>query len=223
MSDALNGYASTKADRLAQEFRRRIISGEFSRDTWLRQDELANEFGVSITPVREALRLLSSEGLVAVEPNRGVRVLGANLDRILAAYVVRRLTESFATRRAVYRLSALDFDNLGRILAASANDAEAVRARNREFHFYFYDRCGLPELTAMISQMWDAFPWDLLLGADGRPSESAREHRLILDAAIVGDADTAAALLEAHLATGLLAIEKHLGTPDPISDPFDDR
>lgn len=223
MPDTVNGYASTKADRLAQEFRRRILSGEFSRGSWLRQDELANEFGVSITPVREALRLLSSEGLVAVEPNRGVRVLGANLDRILAAYVVRRLTESFATRRAVYRLSALDLDNLSRVLAAPANDAEAVRARNRDFHFYFYERCGMPELTSVISQMWDAFPWDLLLGADGRPSESEREHRLILDAALAGDADSAAALMEAHLATGIIAIAKHLGETDPISDPFDDR
>ncbi len=223
MSEKVTGDASTKADRLAQEFRRRILSGEFPRDGWLRQDELAREFGVSITPVREALRLLSSEGLVVVEPHRGVRVLGANLEKILAAYVVRRLTESFATRRAVYRLSALDLDALAHILEVHPVDVAETRSRNRAFHFYLYDRCGVPELTTMISQMWDAFPWDLLLAADGRTLESEREHRLILEAAIAGDADGAAALLEAHLASGLRSIEQHLGVGDPVQDPFDGR
>ena len=221
MSDELIVDAPTKAHRLAQEFRRRILSGEFPRDGWLRQDELAQEFGVSNTPVREALRLLSSEGLVVVEPHRGVRVLRPNMERIVAAYVVRRLTESFATRRAVYRLSALDLDNLTNILEWSATDAVETRARNRAFHFYFYERSGVPELTTMISQMWDAFPWDLMLVAEGRTHDSEREHRLILDAAIAGDADGAARFLESHLASGLQAIEMHLGQSG--QDTFESR
>lgn len=66
-------------DRIVGDLRRRIMSGEFPRGSRMPQDELARHFDASITPVREALRLLEAEGLLVSEPHRGVRVAGVDL------------------------------------------------------------------------------------------------------------------------------------------------
>jgi DNA-binding GntR family transcriptional regulator len=215
---------STKRDQIAQRLRRAIVSGEVPRGRPLRQDELAAEFGVSITPVREALRLLESEHLVVSEPNKGVRVAGIDVDAITAAYILRRLAESFAIRKAIYRMSPRDFDALRALLdeAESSEGSPSFDAyeANRRFHFAFYERCGIPELTKRIDSMWAGFPWDLMLSEPDRTAASNREHREILRAAASGDVDGAARALESHLAHGMAALRVHLtGAAD--ADPFD--
>ena len=99
---------ATKRDQIVDELRRRILSGDLARGERMPQDELARQFGASITPVREALRLLEAEGLVLSEPHRGVRVCGVDVDEVTATYIVRRLTESYAMRRATLRVSRRD-------------------------------------------------------------------------------------------------------------------
>ncbi|MCU1401957.1 MAG: hypothetical protein QOG18_2006 [Microbacteriaceae bacterium] len=214
----------TKRDQLVQEIRRRIVSGEYPRGSKLGQDELAAQFGVSITPVREALRLLENERLVVSEPHKGVRVSGIDLERIDAAYVLRRLTESFAARRAAFRMSRHDLAVLKQMLdeadaAAGDADFDSYEA-NRAFHFYIYERCGLPELTKRIAEMWSSFPWDLMLGDAVRTDDSRHEHRTIVEALDRGDADDVARALENHLAGGMAALRSHL-TGSEGEDPFD--
>lgn len=211
----------TKLDVLVAEIRRRIVAGEYPRDARLRQDDLALTFGTSITPVREALRLLETEGLVVSAPHKGVRVAAIDIEAVRSGYVVRRLTESFAVRRAVPRLSRLDLLDLERMLEV-APGAGGARSdgyeANRLFHFGFYDRCDVPGLSERIATMWTGFPWDMLLADASRAAESAVEHRAVLDAAAAGDAAGAALAMEGHLASGLRALEAHLGASD--ADPF---
>jgi DNA-binding GntR family transcriptional regulator len=185
------------------------------------QDELARQFGASITPVREALRQLEAEGLVIAEAHRGVRVAGVDLDQIKAIYVMRRLTESYAMRRATLRLTRRDLARARELLASGGGgDPAASRERNRLFHFWFYDRCGLPALTDRISGMWQAFPWDLMLDSPTRIAASHDEHLAILAAVEEGDPDAVAAATEVHLRNGFGAILLHLtGSEGP--DPFD--
>lgn len=158
------------------------------------------------------------------EPHKGVRVAGMDPDRLAGIYVLRRLAESFAMRRAVHRLSRLDLTELRGMLEemeARAGDPEFdARAANRKFHFAFYERCGLPELTRQIATMWDAFPWDLLLGDEGRVAASVLEHRAIFEAAERNDADGAAEATGRHIAGSLVALRAKL-TGVPGSDPFD--
>ncbi len=215
--------SETKRDFIVQQLRRRILSGEYARGARLRQDQLAADFGVSITPIREALRVLESERLVEAEPHRGVRVAEIDLDRIEGIYVVRRLVESYAMRRAVHRLSRHDFGVLRRMLdeMSQSTTPEAQRDMNRAFHFYFYDRCGLPELTQQIGNLWDSFPWDLLLDSEDRADASRQEHERVLIAAESGDADAAAAALGTHVANGIAAVRLHL-TGDRGRDVFDE-
>jgi DNA-binding GntR family transcriptional regulator len=211
----------TKRDQIVDELRRRILSGELARGERMPQDELARQFGASITPVREALRQLDAEGLVVSEPHRGVRVAGVDLDEVTATYVVRRLTETYAMRRATLRLSRRDLAHARRLLDDGAGQGGvSTRDRNREFHFLFYDRCGMPALTARIAGMWQAFPWDLMLDSPQRAEQSHQEHLAILAAVEDGDPDRVAAATELHLRNGFHAILTRLaGRPGP--DPFD--
>ncbi|MEJ8278110.1 GntR family transcriptional regulator [Pseudonocardia spirodelae] len=214
---------TTKRDQIVDALRRDILAGELARGVPLRQDELARRFGTSITPVREALSVLSAEGLVVAEHNRGVRVAGVDPAEVAATYVVRRLTESYAVRRAAPRISPRDLARARAVLDRPAADPAAARERNREFHFLLYDRCGLPALTGRIAAMWQAFPWDLTLHDDDRAAASRAEHEAILDAIAAGDPDGAAAATEHHVARGFASLARALGTDaGAVTDPFDD-
>lgn len=215
-------HTRTKRDLIVQELRRRILVGDYDRAARLRQDELAEDFKVSITPVREALRVLESEGLVVSEPHKGVRVAAVDLDRVEAIYVSRRLIESFAIGRASIRMSRKDLTHQREILENMKGGSDGdLRLENRRFHFGFYNKCGIPELTTQIAALWDAFPWDLLLDEPGRFSRSAHDHSQILEAVEAGDATAAAAHMAAHIQSGYSEIRARLGgegTPDPFDE-----
>lgn len=210
----------TKRDQIVDELRRQILSGGLARGERMPQDELARRFGASITPVREALRQLEAEGLVVGEPHRGVRVAGVDLGEVTATYVVRRLTETYAMRRATPRLSRRDLTQARRLLHKPDREVgPSIRDRNREFHFLFYERCGMPALTERIAAMWQAFPWDLMLDTPHRAEQSHSEHLTIMEAVEDGDPDDVAAATELHLHNGFSAILLRLvGRPGP--DPF---
>lgn len=203
--------ALTKRDQITADIRNLILSGELPRGTRLPQDELAQRFDTSITPIREALRVLESEKLVTSEPHRGVRVAGIDFDRVKATYVVRRLTESYAIKRAAIRISPHEVRQAELLLgelndATLRGDVDATRQLNRDFHFFFYERCGLPALVEEIDVRWRAFPWDLLLASPDSSRISETEHRAILDAVSSGDAELAAKALEEHLARSFEAL-----------------
>lgn len=215
----------TKRDQIVDELRRLILSGVLSRGEKLPQDELARRFNASITPVREAMRLLEAEGLVVAEPHRGVRVAGVDLDRVKGIYVVRRLTESYAMRRVVDRMAPRDIAAAEALVTAmrehaAAGDSVTVRELNRQFHFHFYERCGLPALADEIAAMWRSFPWDLMLSTKARLEESQREHQAILEAVRAGDHDLVGELTERHIRNGYLAIADHI-VGRSAADPFD--
>lgn len=212
--------SETKRDVIVQQLRRRILSGQYARGARLRQDELAADFGVSITPIREALRVLESERLVEAQPHKGVRVAEIDLDRVDGIYVIRRLVESYAIRRAVHRLSRHDLTVLRRMLE-TGNGARptlpgGARDLNHEFHFYFYDRCGLPELSRQIQVLWDSFPWDLLLDNESRLAASQHEHQEILAAAEQGDPELAADAMGRHIANSIAAVRAHLAGVESV-------
>lgn len=200
----MSATASTKRDVIVAELRRLIISGELPRDSRLPQDELARRFESSITPVREALRVLEADKLVVSEPHKGVRVAGIDFGRVTATYVVRRLTECYAIQHAAIRLSPLDLRHAEELMVAldaamHSSDAAATRELNQSFHYFFYARCGLPALMNEIDELWRAFPWDLMLSSTEASEMSSREHREIFDAVRVGDGEAAAAALAKHL------------------------
>jgi DNA-binding GntR family transcriptional regulator len=213
----------TKAARIAEELREAISTGVIAQGTRLYQDELATRFSTSITPVREALRQLHAEGLVEVESHRGVTVSTPDFERITAIYILRRLVEPYAARRAATRLSRQDFARATAINeslreAQEAGDQLQERQLNRDFHFAFYSACGLPTVVAEIERFWATFPWSVLHVVRGE--ESYREHVQILEAIVENDQPRIQELLELHLENGYRALMEHLGHAG-ASDPFE--
>lgn len=217
--------ASTKRDKIVVGLRRKILGRELERGERLRQDEVAEWFKASITPVREALRILESEGLVSSEAHRGVRVAGVDVDRLKSLFVTRKLTETFAIARATTRISRHELRQAEKLLealdsASEEGDAMGRNTRNEEFHFFFYDRCGLPALRDDIATRWRAFPWDLTLDSSDRLNQVHSEHQAIVDAVKRIDPDAAAKHLGDHITNGFLRLAESTAG-EPISDPFD--
>ncbi|WP_022887308.1 GntR family transcriptional regulator [Glaciibacter superstes] len=215
----------TKRDRIVNELRRMIRDGEITRGMRIRQDVLAEMFKTSITPVREALRLLEAEGLLTGEPHRGVRVADADIESVKSIYLQRRLLESYAMKRAVRRVSPRDLDTAERLLEKmerlhETGEDQLVPGLNHEFHYLFYSLCGNEGLLGQIETLWQQWPWDILRVSKVRASAAPGEHRSLLAAARAGDVDEIARLTEQHLARSYMALAEHL-IGETVDDPFD--
>lgn len=219
---------ATKRDVIARRLRTMIESGDLARGARVHQDDLASRFNTSITPVREALRLLEAEGLLVSEPHRGVRVSEINLEEVHGVYVARRLIEPFATALATGNISrrqlAVAQGHLETLEAARADgdgDAATVLASNRAFHFVLYEACDIPWLVTHIETLWLGFPWDVLEVVQGRQEESSKEHAEIMDAMREGSSLDAGAATERHIRNSFHALATHLSGEQPARDPFD--
>jgi DNA-binding GntR family transcriptional regulator len=215
----------TKKDLIAEELKLLIGSGELPRGARIQQDELAARFETSITPVREAMRQLEAQGLLVSEPHRGVRVAEANLDEVKGVYVARRLLEPYAAQRASLRVSRRDLDRAEELTEAMVKarrkkDGHGALEANREFHFLFYDRCGIPSLSRIIDGLWLAFPWDILQVIPGRIEQSIAEHRTMVEAVRGGDVEQVRAVFEDHIRRSYLSLSEHL-IHESRDDPFE--
>jgi DNA-binding GntR family transcriptional regulator len=103
---------STKADDIAGLIEEAIVSGELVPGSVLRQEQLSDRFGVSRTPVREALRRLAALGLVSFEPNRGVRVRTLSRDDLREAFLVRAELEALVTEEAARKMTPASLEEL---------------------------------------------------------------------------------------------------------------
>jgi len=191
-------------EMVAEVLREAITSGHLRANQPLPQDEIAAQLRVSHIPVREALRQLQSEGLVAYQPNRGATVSALSPEEIREIYEIRAILETAALRRATPRLSNAALDRAALILGASeaANDGVSWGSLDVDFHQLIYDlddRPRLHELIAGLLRRVDRY-WLThgLMLTHRRQFE--QEHRGLLEAMVRRDADQAAALLEAHLA-----------------------
>jgi DNA-binding GntR family transcriptional regulator len=200
-------------DDLAARIRAKIMSGEFPIGAPLRQAELAETFGISRTPVREALRQLQSGGLIEVVPNRGAVVRVPVPWEVREVYEIRAELEALAARRAVSRLDAASIAELRAVndrmyrhsLAVAAGEASADEnaGANDAFHTLIYEASGNTRLARMLAEINDAFPRNVsarvLLDNPRHRDENFAEHREIVDALEAGDADRAADLMRGHV------------------------
>lgn len=190
-------------ERLAGAIQTRVLRGDVPVGTRLRQEALAEEFGVSRTPVREALRQLQATGLVELLPNRGAVVRGPSAREIREAYEVRAELEGLAARLAAERISDRDVVRLREAQALfrkSVTTLIARRARrpapwkdesvwvraNDLFHQAILDAAGNGRLNDTIADLHRSFPRDLTWTALSQSSrlleENVHQHDAILEA-----------------------------------------
>jgi DNA-binding GntR family transcriptional regulator len=207
MANRVNFRSRTRlVDDVAEELRERIYAGDYALGTPLRQEELAEELQVSRTPLREAIRVLTNEGLLHSEPNRTVRVVSADLKKFLAAYQVREVLDGLAARLAAGSADVPGRVAVGKIIDRQLQtiepwDYEAYTKSNVEFHTAVIDladneylRAQLP-IVRMTSQVFGPVK---LLEAD-RAALAVEQHRLIAAAIAEGEGDAAERLGRAHI------------------------
>ena len=194
-------------DHVYTALRERILSGDLPRGSKLRQVSLAEEMGVSRTPLREALRRLAAEGLVDFSPNRGATVSELDFGDMRHAWAARVALEPGAARLAAERR---DPDGMAAMRAAIADQRSADGERgqsfsaNRAFHLALAAASGNPHLTRFAEMLWVPRIGVPIYAAQAAepagPSAWADEHERIADAIERGDADAAERLTRAHVA-----------------------
>jgi DNA-binding GntR family transcriptional regulator len=208
-------------DRLAATLQARVLSGELESGTRLRQEALAEEFGVSRTPIREALRKLQEAGLVELRPNRGALVRGPSPREIRDAYEVRAELEGLAAGLAAGRIRHEQLDALHEAQSEFRESLErTVEARaagldpsddeiahwghaNDVFHQQIQDASGNDVLTRTLAHLHRSFPRDLSRKVLGENTallrENVNEHGAILAAIERRDTEAARELMHRHV------------------------
>ena len=205
----------TKEEQVADYLREGIISGRFPRGARLKQQELATLLNTSITPVREALKLLEAEGYVAGDSFKGSVVAPFDIDASAEVLNLRILLETQLVKGAVERASGTDTaemkvmaDEFAR--AFEAGDNESARAANYRFHHRMFEIAQMPQTLHFVQILWARYPFDLINRLKGRVSRAAEEHDGMLAAIIAGDTSAAMLATRQHIEAGWVELRDSL-------------
>lgn len=194
------GVYLSKSNFIAALLRELIISGDLKPGEQLRQRDLAERFGVSVTPVREALRWLESEGLVNYDAHKGSTVVQAEAGATREKYQIRAVLEGLAAFLAAPKISDEDIRELesyNERLAETDLVPGEVNDLNRTLHFRIYEMAGSPLLLALMRLLWQSFPQGPQIV---RPrEESVAEHKQLIEALKSRDAARAQAITQQHI------------------------
>jgi DNA-binding GntR family transcriptional regulator len=203
------------SQRIAVALKVAILAGDIPPGEWLRQDEIATRFGASRLPVREALRILESEGLAVLSPNKGARVPTLSLQEAHTYYRMRERLEPLTlleslphlTHAHVARMEELQ-DEIER-----NTDISEFLVLDREFHMTSYAGCPSDMLLSTTVRLWNstqhyrrAF---MQLAGNDRAAIVNAEHRLLLDAVRRRDPEDCERFLEGHIRRTRVALTSH--------------
>jgi DNA-binding GntR family transcriptional regulator len=200
MTERARGKYVSKSDMVADVLRELITDRQLSPGTPLRQRHLAEQFDVSYTPVREALRRLESEGLVVTDVHRGATVAHTESEELGENYRILAALEALAGSLAVAKMTDGDLaeiETLYREVAACRPDDERLAELNRQFHFRVYECARSPMLLLLMRLLWRSFP-DGPQG--GRPhQESVQQYAELVSALKERDEERVAAMIRDHV------------------------
>ena len=197
----------TKEEQVADYLRERIISGVFPRGSRLKQADLAEQLGLSITPVREALKLLAAEGYISGDSYRGARVVPFDPSASAEILTLRLLLESQLVSAAVEKITSADLVALRGLAdefsaAFASNDRAVARGVNYRFHRRLYDVADLPQTLHFVQILWARYPFDVINGLSNRGDEAIKEHEAILQALTSRDVSAAIFSMRKHIESG---------------------
>jgi DNA-binding GntR family transcriptional regulator len=209
-------------DQVLAELRRRIVDGDYAQGERLTENRLADDFGVSRNPVREALRVVETEGFVQILPRRGAVVATLDEMAIRDLFAVREQLETLAAGLAAERATLEDIARLRDLLAQAsaatdAKDFDRVAELNSELHLAVIDISGNRWLASLSAAMYHHVHWVFRLGAAQRAPHSWEEHIRVVDAIAAGNRVAASDAARMHVeaaARAALAIPSAEGTPE---------
>lgn len=207
----------TMAEAALERLREAIIHGDLTPGTPLKLEDLARSLGMSISPIREAVRQLEALGLAEYVPHHGAKVMALDVEELRELFSVRLALETLALRRAAELFEPADETAAGARLeeldaARQTGDGRAAVRAHTAFHFTLYGAARSAWLLRLIRPAWDSCERyrPVLLDAKGEPQEAHRRlDSELLAACAAHDADRAARALRDHLelATSIFSVE----------------
>lgn len=181
----------------------RIIKNRYAPDTWLREDELAGEFNISRTPVREVLRLLEKDGLIRIIPNRGAKVYAFTVDDLEDIYEIRRVLESLALEYAVPSLSIHGLIEIRNKIEETrdSEDYHRITHIDTQLHNYYIESSHRRRLIDMLDRLTRLLNTFRELGFQDEEVRRTtyEEHLTLIDAICVRDVAKAKNICEEHI------------------------
>ena len=209
------GTGGAASARVAAYLRDAILHGQIQPGDRIRQEDIAEKFGASRLPVREALRMLEAEGLTEHEPNKGARVPRLTQHEVEVIYRMRERLEPLALIESLPLLTEADhqrLEDVQRRIEANT-DLELFLDLDREFHMLTYSGCAIDPLNSMVTRLWNSTQHYrrayVALGGQSRMWVVNSEHRLILDAVVRRDATDAERFLEGHIRRTRIELSHH--------------
>jgi DNA-binding GntR family transcriptional regulator len=210
-------YAQDRQEAIINEIRHMILSGDLSPGDRMVQDELAQRFGVSRTPIREALSRLAQEGLVNLSSYKGASVAKISIDNLVDIYSVRIALESHATYLTALNANDQFIENLSRKMDAMGKafrtkDFEQLVISHNEFHLEIYKAAERPLLYDLILRYLGLCnPYQRMSLSMGRGAKDPiGEHHDIIQILQFQEADSAASLMRNHLEMTMLELQSLL-------------
>ena len=197
-------------EEVAELLRQRIFARELAPGSWIDEMRLAEEYGISRTPLREALKVLATEGLVTMKMRRGAYVTEVNDKDQRDVYHLLSLLESDAAGVVAAQASDAELAELNDIhqeLAAAVGNTDKFFAINERFHMRLLEIANnrwRDQMVADLRKVMKLNRHNSLLKS-GRIEESLREHQALLEALLKRDASESVARMQAHFANGLEA------------------
>jgi len=204
---------TTKGEAVYAEIRRRILRGVFKPSDPLNQDALAPELGVSVTPVREAMRRLAAEGLVQFEAHKTVIVTPLSRDELSEIYDVRLRLDPYAAALATTRVSDEALAAIAELARTQvSSDPLEQTTINRGFHRAIYSRSGNELMTEILDRLWERTDRYriMLVSSEVDVRAVVREHLEIVEAMRSRRSRQVAKLIRAHVARARASIEDTL-------------
>jgi DNA-binding GntR family transcriptional regulator len=205
---------SSKADVAYAEIRRQILDGTLPAGSRLSQYELAASMDISITPLREAIRRLSGEGLIVLDNHRNARVATMDFDQARQLFETRRALEPAAVELAAARRTDEDVDRmraaLGELLPVTRQWGEQALTAHRRVHQALYHASHNAVMIRLLDDLWDKSDRYRRVGLELPPGAEPRtrdfeEHGQLVQLVIAGDATGAGDLMRSHIDHSLTA------------------
>lgn len=204
----------TLRERIVDTIREAIISGILSSGTKISEPELAERFGISRTPIREALRQLETEGFITVVPRKGAVVSTLSRKDVEDFYELKSVLEAFAAKKAVELVTDNDIskmENLNRQLEKLASKGDLKRAFqvHNDFHHVFLEACGNEKLFIIAKGLEKQFQrFRMSLSVPGKIERLVKQHWDIIDAFRKKDAGLVEELVKENALYGMSVLIK---------------
>ncbi|MBE5742765.1 MAG: GntR family transcriptional regulator [Clostridiales bacterium] len=209
----VDNHAISLEEQIYMQLEEEILSGKLKTGEQLREQALSVRLGASRTPIRGALHRLAEAGLVEMNANRGVTVIGVSQNDLIETYSVRKSLEGLASKLASKNILEQDKNALKECIELAEfyinkKDAEKLREQDTAFHKIIYNASGNKVLCKILTDLHKKIKLyrKLSLSNPDRIEDSVKEHREILNAILSGDGDRADQLTALHIERAMNSI-----------------